>query len=102
MGTIASNVFKFGNNFIIQRGFGPGPYGLYTLSYAIVTLVSSIFNLGLDDAMVRYTSIYRGKKQPKLLRGLAIFCSALVGVAGMLGALLVYSILPAIVSVRHS
>ena len=102
MGTIASNVFKFGNNFIIQRGFGPGPYGLYTLSYAIVTLVSSVFNLGLDDAMVRYTSVYRGKKQPTLLRGLAIFCSALAGVAGMLGALLVYFMLPNIVSIRHS
>src|SRR5437016_3396839 len=77
VGTIVGNMFKFGNNFMIQRGFGPGPYGLYTLSYAIVTLVSSVFNLGLDDAMVRYTSIYRGKKQLKLLRGLAIFCSAL-------------------------
>ena len=102
IGTIAGNVFKFGNNFMIQRGFGPGPYGVYALSYAIVTLVSSVFNLGLDDAMVRYTSVYRGKKQPTLLRGLAIFCSALVGVAGMLGALLVYCMLPYIVSIRHS
>ncbi len=101
-GTIAGNLFKFGNNFMIQRGFGPGPYGLYTLSYAIVTLVSSVFNLGLDDAMVRYTSIYNGKKQHKLLRGLVIFCSALAGVAGMLGAVLVYAMLPAIASVRHT
>src|SRR5260370_17101927 len=90
VGTIAGNMFKDGNNVMIQGGFGAGLYGLYTLSYAIVTLVASIFNLGLDDAMVRYTSIYRGKKQPKLLRGLAIFCSALVGVAGIFGALLVY------------
>ena len=102
VGTIAGNVFKYGNNFMIQRGFGPGLYGLYTLSYAIVTLVASIFNLGLDDAMVRYVSIYRGKKQPKLLRGLAIFCSALVGLAGMIGALLVFFMLPYIASVRHS
>src|SRR6266566_1136462 len=101
-GTIVGNVFKYGNNFMIQRGFGPGPYGLYTLGYAIVTLVSSIFNLGLDDAMVRYTSIYRGKKQPHLLRGLAIFCSALVGVAGMLGAFLVIYFTPYIATVRHS
>src|SRR5260370_1877756 len=95
-------MLKYGNNFMNQRGFGAGPYGLYTLGYAIVTLVSSIFNLGLDDAMVRYTSIYRGKKQPKLLRGLAIFCSALVGVAGILGALLVFYILSYIASFRHS
>jgi O-antigen/teichoic acid export membrane protein len=101
-GTIVGNVFKYGNNFMIQRAFGPGLYGLYILGYAIVTLVSSIFNLGLDDAMVRYTSIYRGKKQPQLLRGLAIFCTALVGVAGMLGAILVLYFTPYIATVRHS
>ena len=101
-GTIIGNVFKYGNNFMIQRAFGPGLYGLYTLGYAIVTLVLSIFNLGLDDAMVRYTSIYRGKKQPQLLRGLAIFCTAIVGVAGMLGAIFVFYLTPYIATVRHS
>jgi O-antigen/teichoic acid export membrane protein len=102
VGTIAGNVFKYGNNFMIQRAFGPGPYGLYTLSFAIVTLISSIFNLGLDDAMVRYTSVYKGKKQPRLLRGLAIFCSALAGVAGILGALILFNMTPFIAHVRGS
>lgn len=102
VGTIAGNVFKYGNNFMIQRAFGPAPYGLYTLSFAIVTLISSIFNLGLDDAMVRYTSVYRGKKQPRLLRGLAIFCSALAGVAGLLGAVLLLYFTPYIAHVRGS
>lgn len=87
---------------MIQRAFGPGPYGLYTLSFAIVTLISSIFNLGLDDAMVRYTSVYRGKKQPRLLRGLAIFCSALAGVGGMLGAFILLYMTPYIATVRGS
>jgi O-antigen/teichoic acid export membrane protein len=102
VGTIAGNVFKYGNNFMIQRAFGPGPYGLYTLSFAIVTLISSIFNLGLDDAMVRYTSVYRGKKQPRLLRGLAIFCSALAGVGGILGAFILLYMTPYIATVRRS
>jgi len=101
-GAIVGNVFKYGNNLMIQRGFGPGPYGLYTLSFSIVTLVSSIFNLGLDDAMVRYTSVYRGKKQPHLLRGLAIFCSALVGMAGMLGAFIVLYLTPYIATIKRS
>ncbi len=101
-GAIVGNVFKYGNNLMIQRGFGPGPYGLYTLSFAIVTLVSSIFNLGLDDAMVRYTSVYRGKKQPHLLRGLAIFCSALAGVTGMLGAFIVLYLTPYIATLKRS
>jgi O-antigen/teichoic acid export membrane protein len=102
VGTIAGNVFKYGNNFMIQRAFGPGPYGLYTLSFAIVTLISSIFNLGLDDAMVRYSSVYKSKKQPRLLRGLAIFCSASAGMAGLLGAIILFYMTPYIAHVRGS
>ena len=73
VGTIAGNFFRYGNNLLIQRGFGPSGFGLYTLGMSMVNLVSSIFNLGLDDAMVRYVAIYRGKKQPHLLRGVTIF-----------------------------
>ncbi len=101
-GTIVGNVVKYGNNFLIQRGFGAGPTGLYAICLSIVTLVSSIFNLGLDDAMIRYTSIYQGKKQPHLLRGLAIFCSALAGIAGIIGAFIVLYIAPYFAGIKHS
>ena len=56
-GNIAGNVIKYGNNLLIQRGFGPGPYGLYALGMSMVGLFVSVFNLGLDDAMVRYVAI---------------------------------------------
>src|SRR5439155_5393764 len=32
-GSIVGNMFKYGNNFMIQRAFGPATYGLYTLGY---------------------------------------------------------------------
>ena len=101
-GTVAGNFVKYGGTFLIQRGFGPGPYGLYSICLSIVTLVSSIFNLGMDDAMVRYIAIYRGKKQSHLLRGLTIFCSALAGGAGVLGAIVVLFLAPYIANMKHS
>lgn len=102
VGTLLGNIIKFGGSFLIQRGFGAGPFGLYSLCLSVVMLVSSIFDLGLDDAMVRYISIYRGKGQPNLLRGLVIFCTALAGCAGLLGALLVWFLAPDIAGIKHS
>lgn len=95
-----SNIFgyilKYANNILYQRGLGIEYYGLYTLSTAVVTLIGTVLTLGLDDAMVRYIAIYRGKKQPNLLRGLTIFCSALAGIAGLIGAIFVVFFAPAI------
>ena len=101
-GSIIGNILKYANNLLIQRGFGAGPYGLYALGMSTVTLAISIFNLGLDDAMVRYVSIYRGRNQSSLLRGLTLFCTALAGIAGILGALLVVFFAPFLVAIRHA
>lgn len=86
LGSIIGSILKFGTNFMIQYGFGPALYGLYTLSLSLVNLFSSVLNLGLDDAMVRYVAIYRGKKEPRPMKGLILFCTALAGIAGLAGA----------------
>ena len=88
LGSIIGSILKYVSAFLIQYGFGPGGYGLYTLSLSLVNLIAATFNLGLDDAMVRYIAIYRGKQQQKSLRGLLIFCTTLAGLAGIAGALL--------------
>src|SRR6266516_1458128 len=64
-GNILGSILKYVSAFLIQYGFGPGGFGLYTLCLSLVNLVSAIFNLGLDDAIVRYVAIYRGKQQTK-------------------------------------
>lgn len=102
LGSLLGNFLKYGNNLLIQRGFGAGPFGLYTLGMSTVTLVVSIFNLGLDDAMVRYVSIYKERKQANLLVGLAIFCSVMAGIAGLLGALLVLFFAPLLAALRNA
>lgn len=102
IGNIGGSILKYGSNLVIQRGFGPSGFGLYSLSLSLVTLVVAIFNLGLDDAMVRYVSIYRTKWQIGSLRGLAVFCSAVVGVSGIIGAFCVLFLAPWLAAIKHS
>ncbi len=102
IGNVAGTVLRYGSNLMIQRGFGAGPYGLYSLCMSLVTLTASIFTLGLDNAMIRFTAIYRSKKQGHSLIGLMIFCTALVGVTGIIGALLLMFLAPFIGAVKHN
>ena len=102
LGNILGTAFKYIGTFLIQYGFGAGIYGLYTLGTSLVNLISSIFNLGLDDAMVRYVAIYQAKKRSSSLQGLIIFCTALAGFAGLVGALLLIFYTPTLVSLNAS
>jgi len=98
VGNIIGSLLKYGSTFIIQYSLGPGLYGLYTLSFSLITLVSSIFSLGLDNAMIRYVAIYRGKKKADSLQGLMVFCTIVVGIAGLIGALLMLFFTPSLVT----
>src|SRR5947209_16318135 len=101
IGNIIGFLFKYGNNLIIQRALGAGLFGLYSVSLSLVTLIASIFDLGLDNAVIRYIAIYRGKKQMNSMRSLLIFCTATVGVTGALGALLVLFFAPSLAALIH-
>lgn len=98
LGSIIGSILKYVSAFLIQYGFGASGYGLYTLSLSLVNLVSAIFNLGLDDATVRYVAIYRGKRQIRSLRGVLLFCTTLAGIAGIIGAVLLIAFTPHLVS----
>ena len=102
VGNIGGSFLKYGSNVVIQRGLGAASFGLYSLAMAIINLATAIFNLGLDDAMVRYTSIYRAKRQMGSLRGLMIFCTGIAGVTGILGSLLVLYYAPFLANMKHS
>jgi O-antigen/teichoic acid export membrane protein len=100
-GNIAGTLLKYAGNFIIQRGFGVAIFGLYSLGLSFATLIASLFNMGLDNAMLRYIPIYRGKKNPGALRGLVIFCTAIAGMAGIVGAICMIVFTPQLVALRH-
>ena len=94
LGNVLGVIFKYVGVFLIQYGFGASLYGLYTLATSLINLISSVFNLGLDDAMVRYTAIYRAKKKHTSLIGLTVFCTVVAGLAGITGALLLVFFTP--------
>ncbi len=87
IGNIASYMLKTGSTFLMQHELGAASFGLYSLSFSVISFIASLFTFGLDDAMVRYTAIYRSKRQGGLVRNLIIFCTALAGCAGLFGGL---------------
>jgi O-antigen/teichoic acid export membrane protein len=101
---VLGKVLLYVSTFLIQYSFGPAVYGLYTLSTSLINLISSIFSLGMGDAMLRYVAIYRSKQKPRLLLGITLFCTAVAGAAGLLGALLLLYFTPVFVgfiAVKH-
>ncbi len=102
IGSIVNYILKYGNNFLLQRGLGAASFGLYSIGMSIVTLMVSILPLGMDDAMVRYVSIYRSKKRTNLLRGLMAFCFIVAGGFGILGAIFMVSFAPFLAALRKS
>jgi O-antigen/teichoic acid export membrane protein len=102
IGNVGGSLLKYVSNFIMQRGLGTAFYGVYSICFALVNLAAAIFNLGLDDAMVRYVAIYRKRQQSGLLRGLILFCTALAGLSGILGAVVIFFTAPFLAAVRHN
>jgi O-antigen/teichoic acid export membrane protein len=95
---VLGKVLLYVSTFLIQYSFGPAVYGLYTLSTSLINLISSIFSLGMGDAMLRYVAIYRSKQKPRLLLGITLFCTAVAGLAGLLGAFLLLYFTPVFVA----
>jgi O-antigen/teichoic acid export membrane protein len=87
LGNTIGFFLRYSTIFLIQRTLGASFFGLFSLALAVVTLVSSIFNLGLDDVMVRYVPMYRVNKQAILLRNLIIFCYLATGLAGIISGI---------------
>jgi len=87
LANVVGYMLKTGSTFLMQHTLGAIDFGIYSLSISVVSLIASIFALGLDDAMVRYTAIYHSRQQAMLVRNLTIFCTALAGGLGLLGAI---------------
>lgn len=73
---------------VLGRWLGPANYGLYSLGYSLVALLSWVSVLGLDQGVLRFCAIHRtreetGKVQATLWRALA-----LAGIASVLTAAL--------------
>jgi len=68
MGLLLSKLFSYIYKIIIARYFGPEIYGLFSLSLVIISLLFAISLLGLNEGVIRYISLYRGKKDNEKIK----------------------------------
>src|SRR3989344_5032651 len=60
---ILSKILLYLYRIIIARNFGPEIYGIFTLSIVIVSWFRIFSGLGIKEGLLRYVSLYRGKKE---------------------------------------
>ena len=58
-----SKLFTYIYRIIIARNFGPAEYGLFTLSIMITGWFIAFSSFGLNQGLVRFISIFRGKNE---------------------------------------
>tara|TARA_Y100000310_G_scaffold318877_1_gene373429 strand:+ start:1450 stop:3024 length:1575 start_codon:yes stop_codon:yes gene_type:complete len=65
---IISKILSYGYRIIIARYFGPEIYGLFSLAIIVIYWFVIFALLGLSEGILRFTALYRGKKQIKKIR----------------------------------
>ncbi|MDD5098705.1 MAG: oligosaccharide flippase family protein, partial [Candidatus Pacebacteria bacterium] len=83
MGVIVSKIIGYVYRIIIARYYGPEVYGLFSLALMISGWFIAVASLGTTEGLLRYASIYRGKKEYEKLKYLfkfSLFISAIISV----------------------
>ncbi len=62
-GVLLSKIFTYAYRIIIARHFGAEVYGRFSLALVILSWFTAISALGLPEGVLRFISIYRGRKQ---------------------------------------
>ena len=78
IGVFISKIALYFYRAIIARYFGIESYGLFSLAILVLNLVVAISLLGLSEGIVRYATIYRGKKQFKKINYLFKICGIIL------------------------
>ena len=66
---IVSKIISFFYRSIIARGLGPEGYGMIEIGIAVISFVLIFSSLGLAGSAWRYTAYYKGKNDPKRIKG---------------------------------
>ena len=69
---------------VLGRWLGPANYGLYSLGYSLVSLLSWVSVLGLDQGVLRFCAIHRTREEPGKVQATVWRALTLAGVASVL------------------
>src|SRR3990167_8026107 len=85
-----SKLLTYFYRIVIARYFGAEQYGLFSLASMIFILFVHLISLGLPEGLVRYISLYRGKKQYKNIKIIFDKSFSLLVLIGILGGLIMF------------
>src|SRR3989344_7620107 len=63
VGIVLAKILSYVYRVIIARNYGAESYGLFSLAVMISGLIGILAYFGLNDGLLRYISIFRGKKE---------------------------------------
>ena len=90
VGIILSKIFMYLYRIIIARSYGPEIYGLFSLAIMILGFFLAFTSLGFPDGILRFISIYRGKKEKDKIRYLIKFSSKVLGILSIIAGIVLY------------
>jgi O-antigen/teichoic acid export membrane protein len=90
MGTAANKLLLLGIQILLARQLRIAGYGLYNIGFSAIILLQSVALLGLDQAVLRYAAVYRGRGQLESVKGtlLASLVFGVIAGAAVAGALM--------------
>ena len=90
VGMFISKLIGYVYRLIIARFLGPDQYGLFTLSLAILGVLSMFATLGLPQGTLRFVSYYLGKKNYKKINSVILFTFKLIIPISIFFAIIVF------------
>ncbi len=90
IGLILSKLLTYFYRILIARYFGPEEYGQFSLAIIVLGLFVAISTLGLTDGLLRYISLYRGKREQNKINYLINFCATLLLISGIISCLIMF------------
>ncbi len=87
-----SKLFTYVYRVIIARHFGPEVYGLYSLGIMILGFFIAFASFGLPEGILRYISIFRGKKEMEKIKYSYDFTSRFILVSSIIFGIILYFI----------
>jgi len=90
IGILLSKIATYLYKAIVARTFGQEVYGLFSLAIMIASLLVSILSLGLQNGLLRYISLYRGKGETEKIQSIIQFSLNIILPVSFIGGVLLF------------
>lgn len=90
IGVGLSKIFSYLYRIIIAREFGSEAFGFFSLALVVTGLFGALFSFGLNEGMLRYVSLYLGKKKLKKARYLFSFGLKTLFASGLIASIILF------------